>query len=323
MAVNCGSAAFAEAGSEALGEAGHEDVALGGSDVVGHAVEGDLGGVGVVEGEGGSPIAIAGLSDGAGIDEMTPAGFELECPGLGGGTGAKGGAKLFPLRGRGLTVEGEAALDVGVADEGDRGGALLERRPRVAHAEDVVVFVERGAVSEGDGGKEGGGVEVGLGGVGCFVVGGGGGPGGDEDLFRDRRLVRVRVERALRKVAEPGEVGFGELGFGPLDGGASRGIEVDGGGEAAADAVVIAADGDGGERADEVDDLIGAAAVTDGVAEIPQGVEAGGRGVEGGGESFEVAVNVGEDEGAHGGRARSLQTRITRWATVRFVAANS
>ncbi len=109
------------------------------------------------------------------------------------------------------------------------------------------------------------------------------------------------VERTLRQLAKPGEIGLGQFSLCPGYGGAGGGVEVDGGGEAAADAVVIAADGDGGERADEVDDLVGAAAVADGVAKVPERVKAAVGGGERGGEGFEVAVDVGEDEGAHGG----------------------
>jgi hypothetical protein len=67
-------AAFAEAGGEAFGEAGHQDSALCGSYVVGDAVEGDGGGFAVVDGEGGAPVAVAGLAYGAGVDEVASAG---------------------------------------------------------------------------------------------------------------------------------------------------------------------------------------------------------------------------------------------------------
>lgn len=274
---------------------------MGGSDVVGDAVEGNFGGLGVEEGEAGAPVAIAGLANGAGVEEVAFAGRELEGPGFGVGAGVKLGAELVPMGGGRVAVESEAALQMGVADEGDGGGALMEGCPGVAHAEDVVIFVERGAVGEGDGGKKGGGVEVGDGGGRGLVIGGGGGAGGNEDFFFGGCLAGAGVERALGEVAKPGEVGFGEFGHGPGDGGAGGGVEVDGGGETTADAVVVAADGDGGERADEVDDLVGAAAVADGVAEIPDGVEAAGSGGEDGGKGFEVGVDVGENEGAHGG----------------------
>lgn len=71
-------AAFAEPGGEAFGQAGHQDVALRGRDVVRNAVEGDLGGVCIVERKGDAPVAIAGLADGAWIDEVALAGRELQ-----------------------------------------------------------------------------------------------------------------------------------------------------------------------------------------------------------------------------------------------------
>ena len=81
--------------------------------------------------------------------------------------------------------------------------------------------------------------------------------------------------------------------------GAGDGIEADRGGEAAADAVMVAADVEGGDRTDDVEDLIGAGSVADEIAEVPDGVEVALRGLEDGVEGFEVGVNVGEDEGAH------------------------
>ncbi len=85
--------------------------------------------------------------------------------------------------------------------------------------------------------------------------------------------------------------------MGPVRGGAGDGVETQRGGEAATDAVVIAANGELRFRANRIDDLIGAGAVADDVAEIPEDIEAGG--VEDGGKGFEVRVDVGEDEGAH------------------------
>ncbi len=70
-------------------------------------------------------------------------------------------------------------------------------------------------------------------------------------------------------------------------------------GEAAADAIVIAAHVDARERADGVDDLVRIGAVADDVAEVPKLVEGAGGG-EHGLKSLEVAVDVGDDEGAHG-----------------------
>ena len=97
------------------------------------------------------------------------------------------------------------------------------------------------------------------------------------------------------------EVFGGELVAGPEGGGAGDGVEGVGRGEAAGDAVMVAADDEGGEGADAVEDLVGAGAVADHVTEVPELVEAGElRGGEDGVERFKVAVDVGEDEDAHG-----------------------
>ena len=246
-------------------------------EVVGDAVEGDLGfvGGGGEDGEGGAPVEVAGLADGAGIDEVTGSGREGDGGGFGlgeiaggvgegGGTGpGDGGTKFVPA----VAYLREAPLDVGVAEEGDGGGHLLERGPGVAGGEDVAVLVERGAVGAGD---------AGFG----------------------------RTDGALRELLEPGEVFGGELVVGPGGGGSGDGVEAEGGGEAAADAVVIAADDEGLERADAVDDLVGSSAVADEVAEVPDFVvEAFGCGKDGF-ESFEVGVNVREDESAHAAEIR-------------------
>ena len=192
---------------------------------------------------------------GAGEDVEAPAG-ELVAV-------VEAGAELVPV----VILLGKAALDVGVAEEGDRGGHLLERSPGVAHAEDVLILVERGAVDAGD---------AGLGGVG-----------------------KLWVDGALGGFAEPEEVVGGEFVVGPLGGGAGGGVEVQRRREAAADAVVVAADNNGGDWADAVEDLVGTAAVADHVAEVPELVPGAGGG-EDGFKSFEVGVDVGEDESAHG-----------------------
>ncbi len=132
-------AAFFEAGCEALGEAGHEDAALRGGHVVGNAVVDDAGGFDVVDGVCGAPVMVAGLADGAGIDEMAGAGREIEDPVFFVGTRGVARADLVPI----VLFLREAALHVGVAEEGDGGGHLLEGHPGVAHAEDVGVLVER------------------------------------------------------------------------------------------------------------------------------------------------------------------------------------
>ncbi len=196
-------------------------------------MEGDGGGVGVVECEGGAPVAVAGLADGAGVDEVAGCGRQTEgpnaCLGILAEEGLKGGAEFVPV----VLFLREATLDVGVAEEGDGGGHLLEGSPGVAHVENVLVFVEGGAVGAGD---------ALLGGV-CGTLG---------ESF------------------EPFEVGGGELGAGPEGCGAGDGVEGVCGGEAAADAVVISADDEVLEGTDALDDLVGAASVADDVAEVPK-----------------------------------------------------
>ena len=62
---------------------------------------------------------------------------------------------------------------------------------------------------------------------------------------------------------------------------------------------MVAAHIERGERADTLDDLVWTAPVADRVAEIPDRVEATLLGFEDGCESFEVGVDVGQDEDAH------------------------
>src|ERR1700729_2537300 len=138
-------AALAEAGGEAFGEPGEEDAALSGGEVVGDAMEDDLAGFGVIDGKGGAPIVVAGLADGAGVDKVAGPRWEGQGPAAGFVAGGELGAELVPV----MVLLGEAALEVCVADEGDSGGHLLEWGPGVAHAEDVLVLVEGGAVGEG------------------------------------------------------------------------------------------------------------------------------------------------------------------------------
>ena len=76
--------------------------------------------------------------------------------------------------------------------------------------------------------------------------------------------------------------------MGPVGGGAGDGIEAERGGEAATDAIVIAADGELRFWSDQINDLVGAGSVADDIAEIPESIEGAG-GVEDGVESFEVA----------------------------------
>ena len=121
-------APLAEALGEAFGEAGEEDAALGGLDVVGDAEVGDGAGVRVVDGVGGAPVEVAGLADGAGVDELAGVRGDVEDPLLMDGAVEVGGAQLVPV----VLLLGEAALQVGVAEEGEGGsgpaGAATRRR---------------------------------------------------------------------------------------------------------------------------------------------------------------------------------------------------
>jgi hypothetical protein len=62
--------AFAKARGQAIGESGAQDPLLCHVDVVGHAVEGDCLQIAVVDRECSSPIVVAGLSHGSGIQQV-------------------------------------------------------------------------------------------------------------------------------------------------------------------------------------------------------------------------------------------------------------
>ena len=79
-------------------------------------MEDDARGFDVVDGVGGAPVAIAGLADGAGIDEVPGLGGEVEDPVFLVIAGVVAGTDVDPL----VLALGEAALDVGVAEEGER-----------------------------------------------------------------------------------------------------------------------------------------------------------------------------------------------------------
>ena len=112
-------------------------------------MEGHDPGVGVEHGEGGAPVAIAGLTDGAGIDEIAAILAEGPVGGLGLAHGAISGTVGFADRAR----EHETALQVSVSEERDGGGIGDEWFDGVAGADRVFIFVERGAVDELDAGE--------------------------------------------------------------------------------------------------------------------------------------------------------------------------
>src|ERR1039458_5890151 len=106
-------------------------------------------GVGIEYGEGGAPVAIAGLAHGAGIDEIAAIFAERPVGGLGLAHGAITGAVGLADRAR----EHEAALQVSMSEERDGGGTGDEWFDGVAGADRVFIFVERRAVDELDAGK--------------------------------------------------------------------------------------------------------------------------------------------------------------------------
>ena len=111
-------------------------------------MEDDLCCLAVVDGEGCSPIAVPRLADGSWVDEVACARRNGHGPRFGVVAGLVARANVLPV----MVFLRESSLDVGVTEESDVGGHLLEGCPGVAHVEDVVVFVERGAVGAGDSG---------------------------------------------------------------------------------------------------------------------------------------------------------------------------
>jgi len=192
-------------------------------------------GVGIEQGEGRAPVAIAGLADGAGIDEIAAIFAERPVGGLGLAYGAITGAVGLADRAR----EHEAALQVSVSEERDGGGVGDEWCDGVAGADRVFIFVERGAVDELDAGKF------------------------------------VDMDGTLRQRAKPFEIFRGELVARPESSESGDGVEIVEGHEAADGSVVIAADEDASERLCLGNDFVGIAAVADGVSEIDDEVVGG------------------------------------------------
>src|SRR5579863_10073778 len=86
--------------------------------------------------------------------------------------------------------------------------------------------------------------------------------------------------------------------FGPAAGGLRDGIEIVCAAQAAACAVVVAADEDTAEAAGFVDHLVRVSSVTNEVAEVPDHVVCGGGGQDGC-QALPVRVNVGDNKSAH------------------------
>ncbi len=91
----------------------------------------------VEQGEGSAPISVAGLSDGAGIDQVTRGRFQLQGDGLGLSDGAVLGTEAI---GAGAVGE-ESTLQVGVSEEGDGRSERDERNQGVADRNHVGVFI--------------------------------------------------------------------------------------------------------------------------------------------------------------------------------------
>ena len=96
-------------------------------------------GFGIEQGEGGAPVSVARLSDRAGIDHVTRGRLQLQRDRLGLPDGAVFGTEAI---GAG-TVGEESALQVGVAEEGERSGERDERDERIADRNYVGIFVAR------------------------------------------------------------------------------------------------------------------------------------------------------------------------------------
>ena len=105
-----------QASGQSRWKVGGEDAILRGFQVVGRAVEVDDLRVGVEQCEGGAPVAVARLPDRAGIDQVSRRGLQLQRDGLGLPDRAVFGTEAI---GAG-TVGKESALQVGVAEEGQR-----------------------------------------------------------------------------------------------------------------------------------------------------------------------------------------------------------
>jgi len=229
------SAAGGEAGGESRGEVGGEDAVLGRFEVVRSAVEVDDLGSGVEQGEGGSPIAVAGLADRAGIDHVTSGGFQLKRDRFGLADGAVFGTEAV---GAGAIGE-EPSLQVGMAEERNRRFHGDQRHQRVADRDDVGVLVAGRAVNQLD----------------------------MREIFQG--------ERALGESVQPFEVLGGKLVTGPDGCGGRHGIEIIEFEKSSGGFVVIAAHEGVAESADTIDHFVRRRAIADDVAKVGYKIEGG------------------------------------------------
>ena len=225
-------------GGQTLGQICSNNFLLRHAQVVRHAIEGNDPGFGVEHGKCSSPVAIAGLSHGAGIDEIAAIFAKRPIRGLGLAHSAISGTVSFTD----LAREHESALKVGVSEERDGNGIGDERGDGVAGADHVFILVERRAVDELDAGEF------------------------------------VEADGTLRQRAEPVKIFGGELVARPERGQAGDGIEFFEAHEAADGFVVIAPDEDTSDRLRFGNDFVRIAAVANSVAKIDDQVVSGGCG---------------------------------------------
>src|SRR5436305_2863390 len=125
---------------QGMRQAGLADAALGLLNGIFDPVPADDALGAVVGHVGGPRVAVAGLADGAGVDEVAPPRVELDA--------AAGAAQC--LHPKEPSLQPEERRDVGVAEEGHRHLEAGEDLPGVDVGEDVGVLVERRAVADGE-----------------------------------------------------------------------------------------------------------------------------------------------------------------------------
>ena len=117
-------------------ETGGEDFSAGAFDVVTHPALLDQIFVGVVDAIGGAPIAVAGLPDAAGVDEIFFAKLDMN---------------LFPLGPMSAFIADKGALDVGMTKEADSGVLVSETGGGIEIAKDIAPLPRgiEGGVNDG------------------------------------------------------------------------------------------------------------------------------------------------------------------------------
>ena len=183
---------------------------------------------GVIEGEGGAPVSVAGLADRAGIDQVAGGRFQLQRYGFGGAYG-------FVFRTEsigGRTVGKKSALQVGVAEEGQGRIQGDERRQSITERDDVFIFVIGRAMHQ-----------------------------------LNIRMILQR-DRPVRKIAQPLQVLSGQLLAGPEGGRRSHRVEVFKIHKSGCGLVVIAPDESLAQFTGTLGDFVRAGTVSDDIAEV-------------------------------------------------------